>query len=109
MGTRPVRPYKRSPRSFRDDNLLFGKFPNQSYVKAIQMEYFEPNKDSINALMLGVEVGQVVQAHVPINVSCSSNLTDYIAAFLVGAGQYSYFGCGQWRSTGDTRPVIWRK
>ena len=92
-----------------DDNLLIGKFPNQSYVKAIQMEFFEPNNDSINALMLGVEVGQVVQAHVPINVSCSSDLTDYIAAFLVGAGQYSYFGCGQWRSTGDTRPVIWRK
>ena len=69
-----------------NDNLLFGKFPNQSYVKAIQMEYFEPNKDSINALMLGVEIGQVVQAHVPINVSCSSNLMDYIAAFLVGAG-----------------------
>ena len=54
-------------------------------------------------------VGQVMQAHVPINVSCSSDLTNYIAAFLIGAGEYCYFGCGNWRSEGnDTEPLTWR-
>ena len=49
----------------------------------MQIERFETNNDSINSLMLGAKVGQVMQAHVPINVSCSSDLTDYISAFLI--------------------------
>ena len=68
-----------------DDNLLIGKAPNQSCVKAAMIEFFQPNNDSINVLMLGAEVAQVVQAHALINVSCSIDLTDYIAAFLIGA------------------------
>lgn len=46
--------------------LLIGKVANQSYVKAVQIEFFRPDNDSINSLMLGAQVGQVVQAHVPI-------------------------------------------
>ena len=93
-----------------DDNLLIGKVPDQPFVKAVQIEYFRPDNDSINALILGASVGQYVQAHVPISVSCSSDLTDYIAAFLIGAGElYSYFGCGTWNATGnDTSPLTWR-
>ena len=89
-----------------DDNLLIGKATNRSYIKAAMMEYFRAN-DSINALMLGVEVGQVVQAHVPITVSCSSDLTNYIVAFLIGAGQYLYFGCSQWCSERKVLPAAW--
>ena len=89
-----------------NDNLLIGKVANQSYVKAAQIEYFEASNSSIQSLLLGASVGQVMQAHVPINVKCTSDLTDYIAAFLIGAGEYSYFGCGHWLSQGDdTEPL----
>lgn len=38
-----------------DDKLLIGKVANQSYVKAIQIEFFRNNNDS---LMLGVRWGE---------------------------------------------------
>ena len=92
-----------------DDKLLIGKVAGQPYVKAVQIEYFRVNNDTINELMLGVNVGQVVQAHVPIFVPCTSDLTDYMAAFLIGAGKYSYFGCGIWSIEGDNpKGVTWR-
>ena len=92
-----------------DDKLLIGKVANQSYVKAVQLEYFTADNKSINSLMLGASVGQVMQAHVPVSVPCTSDLTDYIAAFLIGAGEYSYFGCGDWFAEGDdTKPLTWR-
>ena len=29
-------------------------------------------------------------------------------AFLIGAGEYSYFGCGDWCAEGDdTKPLTW--
>ena len=91
-----------------DDKLLIGKVANQSYVKAVQIESFQNNNESITSLMLGSQVGQVVQAHVPVSVSCTSDLTDYIAAFLIGAEKYCYFGCGNWNAEGnDTRPLMW--
>ena len=92
-----------------DDKLLIGKVANQSYVKAVQIEFFTPDNKSINSLMLGAQAGQIMQAHVPRNVSCTGDLTDYMAAFLIGAGDYSYFGCGDWYAEGgDTSPLIWR-
>lgn len=91
-----------------DDKLLIGKEANQSYVKAVQNECFYPSNDSINSHMLGVQVGQVYQARVPVVVSCSTDLTDYIAAFLIGAEKYSYFGCGLGFTVGnDTAGVVW--
>ena len=91
-----------------DDNLLIGKVANQSYVKAVQIEGFRASNNSIQSLLLGAQVGQVMQAHVPVNVPCSGDLTDYIAAFLIGAGEYAYFGCGHWYAEGDdTTPLIW--
>ena len=92
-----------------NDNLLIGKAANQPYVKAAQIEQFRATNNSIQALLLGTSVGQVMQAHVPISVKCTSDLTDYIAAFLIGADEYSYFGCGNWLSEGgDTEPFTWR-
>ncbi len=91
-----------------ENKLLIGKYPGQPYVKAVQIESFEPKNDSIVSLMLGASHGQVVQAHVPISIECSGDLTNYLASFLIGAGQYSYFGCGNWNATGnDTRPLTW--
>ena len=60
-----------------DNKLLIGKVANQSYVKAVQIEYFNLGNNSINSLMLGAKVGQVMQAHVPVNVPCTGDLTDY--------------------------------
>ena len=92
-----------------NDKLLIGKVADQPYVKSVQIEFFAANNDSINSLMIGANVGQVMQTHVPITVPCSSDLTDYVAAFLIGAGKYSYFGCGSWSAEGnDTLPLTWR-
>ena len=84
-----------------NDRLLISKVSNQPYVKAVQIEFFKPNNESINNLTEGVKNGKVVQAHVPIFIDCRGDLTDYIAAFLIGAGKYCYFGCGRWNATGD--------
>ena len=92
-----------------NDKLLIGKVANQSYVKAIQIEFFSANNNSINELILGVANGKVVQAHVPVSVDCTGDLTNYMAAFLIGAGKYSYFGCGKWNSVNDdTKALTWR-
>ena len=92
-----------------DDNLLIGKVANQSYVKAVQIEGFRASNGSIESLLLGSKAGQVMQAHVPVGVPCASDLTNYIAAFLIGAGEYAYFGCGGWHAEGDdTKPLTWR-
>ena len=46
-----------------------------------------------------------MQAHVPVDVH---DFTNYIAAFLICTGNYSYFGCGYWTAVGnDTRPLTW--
>ena len=90
------------------DGLLIGKQPNQTYVKAVQLEFFRSHNNSINDLMFGAKAGQVMQAHVPVMVPCTRDLTDYIAAFLIGAEKYCYFGCGNWHASGDkTTPFMW--
>ena len=93
-----------------DDKLLIGKVPDQPYVKAVQLEVFQASNDSINDLMEGVQNGKVMQAHVPVGVDCAGDITNYMAAFLIGAGKYCYFGCGEWNAEGDdTKPLTWRE
>ena len=92
-----------------DDNLLIGKVTNQSYVKAVQIEVFTPSNRSIVELMLGATVGQVTQAHVPVKEACTGDLTNYMAAFLIGAGKYCYFGCGHWNTQNDDNSAfLWK-
>lgn len=91
-----------------EDKLLIGKTTDQPYVKCAQIENFSANNGSINELMLGVENKKFVQAHVPVREHCTNDLTDYMAAFLIGAGENSYFGCGDWHGTGnDSIPFMW--
>ena len=93
------------------DKLLIGKYADQPYVNAVQLEFFEANNESINNLSLGLANGKVMQAHVPIHtVDCKTgDLTDYIAAFLIAAGEHSYFGCGMWYTYyNDTEALTWR-
>ena len=93
-----------------DSKLLIGKVPDQPYVKAVQIEFFGANNNSINGLMEGVKNGKVMQAHVPVGTDCTGDLTKYMAAFLIGAGKYSYFGCGEWQAIGkDSKPLTWRE
>ena len=92
-----------------NDKLLIGKVPDQPYVKAIQIEVFVPNNRSITALMEGVKMGKVVQAHMghlPAD-GCKADMTSYIAAFLIGAGKYSYYGCGPWNASGVGNNTSW--
>ena len=92
-----------------NDKLLIGKRAGQPNVKSVRIEFFEANNRSIGLLTRGLSAGQVMQAHVPVTVPCTSDLTDYIAAFLIGAGKYSYIGCGKWDAAGtDTTPFTWR-
>ena len=90
------------------DRLLIGKEADQPYVNSAQIEFFKANNDSINELIEGAKNGKVMQAHVPIEVSCRGDLTDYLSAFLVAAGKYSYYGCGNWTTSGnDTTALFW--
>ncbi len=92
-----------------EDKLLIGKVPDQPFVKSIQIEFFAAKNDSINDLMEGVRNGKVVQAHVPVGIDCTGDVSNYMAAFLIGAGKYSYFGCGNWNAVGDnTKPLTWK-
>ena len=88
------------------DKLLIGKTTDQPYVKCAQIEFFSASNASINELMIGVKNKKFVQAH--ISERCTNDLTDYMAAFLIGAGENCYFGCGNWDTTGnDTVPFMW--
>ena len=89
-----------------EDKLLIGKTTDQPYVKCAQIEFFTASNASINELMLGVKNKKFVQAHIPER--CTNDLTDYMAAFLIGAGENCYFGCGSWHASGnDTVPFMW--
>lgn len=94
------------------DRFLIGKTPDQPCVLSIQIEFFSPDNSSINKLMEGVSKSKVVQAHRSLRDpgNCSTDdLIHYIAAFLIGAGEYSFFGCGQWNSQGNVRDsLLWR-
>ena len=91
-----------------DNKLLIGKTPDQPYVKCSQIEFFRPNNASINALMEGVKNGKVMQAHLSGD-GCKGDITSGLAAFLIGAGKYCYYGCGRWYGKGDdNEPWYWR-
>ena len=91
-----------------DDKLLIGKKANQPYVKAAQIDAFGPKNASINVLMEGVKNGLVMQAHL-FGTDCKGDITSGLAAFLIGAGKYCYYGCGKWNAKGDdNEPWYWR-
>lgn len=99
FGGTPGKPYKGST------GVLLGKRYNQSGINAFQIEFFEANKESIETLMAGVANGYLVQAHAGVDSAPSTKgcndlaaMTDVVAAFLIGAGEYSYFGSGPWIS-----------
>ena len=82
--------------------VLIGKKPDQQGINALQIEFFEPSQAGIQELMQGVDKGYLVQAHAGVNSPASTQgcpaMRDSVAAFLIGAGENSYYGSGAWMS-----------
>eukprot|EP01079_Euglenida_sp_SAG-EU17-18_P000692 gene692-384_t len=77
--------------------VLIGKKPDQLGINAYQIEFFTASEDSIAELQAGVKQGYLVQAHTHSADTCGcSCMNDTAAAFLIGAGPYSYYGSGEW-------------
>jgi hypothetical protein len=80
---------------------LIGKFPNQQGINALQIEMFTNSEKELAVLMDAVSRGYLVQAHVAVsNLNVTNHgcpeMEDTAAAFLIGAGENSYFGTGSW-------------
>lgn len=87
--------------------VLIGKTPDQQGINAAQIEMFAPDEGSILELLDGAKKGFLMQAHATTYGNASTYgcndieaMTDVIAAFLVAAGDDSYFGSGPWISPG---------
>lgn len=78
--------------------VLIGKKQDQEGINAYQFEMFGPNKASIEEFIAGVDRGYLVQAHVAYLKYGSYPAVDTLAAFLIGAGNHSYYGTGAWIS-----------
>lgn len=80
--------------------VLIGKTSYQEGINAYQIEFFGPQQSAIQELQAGAAKGWLVQAHVGVNytgTTCGCEcMNDVVAAFLIGAGEYSYFGSGAW-------------
>lgn len=89
------------------DGVLIAKKPNQSGINAVQIEFFTPDEAGVAEMMDGVSRGYLMQAHAGVDdaasISGCNNLprmTTLVAAFLIAAGDDSYFGTGPWISPG---------
>lgn len=80
--------------------VLIGKKSYQEGINSYQIEFFHPDEASIIELQAGASKGWLIEAHVGVNdpvTTCGCEcMNDVVAAFLVGAGDYSYFGSGTW-------------
>lgn len=101
FGGTPGKPYAGS------DGVLIGKTVTQEGINAVQIEMFKAGEAEILELMQGAKQGYLVQAHAAVTTTPSKAgcndleaMTDVIAAFLIGAGDDSYFGSGLWISPG---------
>jgi len=87
--------------------VVIGKAVNQSGINAMMIEMFRATEDGIVELMEAAAKGWLVQAHASVDTKPSTAgcndltaMTDLAAAFLIGAGDDSYFGSGPWISPG---------
>lgn len=74
-------------------------------VKGTMMEGFQPSSGSITQLQHAAANGVLVQAHVYGGACTGQSFINGLAAFLIGAGRLSYFGCSShWSVQSD--PVV---
>lgn len=83
---------------------------------ASQRESFGADKASILDLMNGVKKGKLVQVHAGdkqdgVDNHCKDGITNSLAAFLIGAGRYSYYGCWEHWFVDETHmdPLTWHE
>jgi len=77
-------------------------------VNAVMIEYFKNDEQSIKDLMLTVKNGKMTFAHA--SWACTKDLTDTLAAFLIGAGARSYYACSRgWKVQADPIESAWRE
>eukprot|EP00040_Diaphanoeca_grandis_P032714 m.198979 g.198979 ORF g.198979 m.198979 type:complete len:408 (+) comp32715_c0_seq5:211-1434(+) len=60
--------------------------------------------DGIKALLQCTYNNKLCEAHVTIGSDCT-NITQPLAAFLIGVGRLGYFGCGKWHVSDNTGGV----
>ncbi|XP_065182760.1 uncharacterized protein LOC135813611 [Sycon ciliatum] len=72
-------------------------------VNAVMIEGFAASEESIETLQWSAKRGKLVEAHMS-GGDCDSDegIHNHLAAFLIGAGEYSYFGCGPWFRTNES-------
>jgi hypothetical protein len=95
FGGNPGKPYDGST------GVLIGKKPDQQGINAYQIEFFKNDEGSIQELIAGAQKGWLVEAHTHVvdAAGCADpRMADVLAAFLIGAGENSYFGSGKWIS-----------
>ncbi|XP_065830203.1 uncharacterized protein [Oscarella lobularis] len=74
------------------DNVLVANNYLLPGVSSTMIEGFQSKEASILQLQKAVSEKKLVEAHAGYHDSCK-NITNSLAAFLIGAGEYSYYGC----------------
>jgi len=96
------------------DGVLISNNAVLDGVGATMMEGFKANEASIKALMQASKAGKLVQAHAGYGSDgaddhCSKGITNSLAAFLIGAGERSYYACSRgWKVQADPIDKVWR-
>ena len=95
------------------DNVLVANNDLVPEVSATMVEGFGADEGSIKLLQQGVQQGKLVQAHAGYHPDGQDNhcqsITNSLSAFLIGAGEYSYYGCSRgWSvSPDDMDWLVW--
>lgn len=62
-------------------------------VKSQNVEFFNADEKSIQALQTLAKAGKLAKAHFQDNKGCTDDFTDGLATFLIGAGENAFFAC----------------
>lgn len=98
--------------------LVANKGYSLSGVAGAMLEMFLAGSDDsakresdIQTLISLADQGRIAQAHAGHNGDCSKSkyFTDALAGFLVGAGEYAYFGCSKGWQVGDGMGMTWHE
>lgn len=95
------------------DNILIANNDLVPEVSATMIEGFGAEESSIKLLQEGAKQGKLVQAHAGYHPDSQDNhcknITNSLAAFLIGAGEYSYYGCSRgWSVSQDNMDwLVW--
>jgi len=79
-------------------------------VNAVHIEAFKADENSINVLKKCVANGKIVQAHAGYGDDGEDhcvNITNSLAAFLIGAGERSYYGCSRHWDEKSPKLTVW--